>query len=64
MAVLKYLEPDATRSGAGDTPLRFVLQALAHAAAMDANRDAFRSEIAEATGKVVMPEAIKLMTIQ
>lgn len=57
VAVLKYLEPDATRSGAGDTPLRFVLQALAHAAAIDANREAFRSEIAEATGKTTGEEA-------
>jgi hypothetical protein len=55
--VLKYLEPDATRSGAGDTPLRFVLQALAHAAALDANREAFRSEVAEAIGKTTGEEA-------
>jgi len=55
--VVKYLEPDATRSGAGDTPLRLVLQALAHAAAIDANREAFRSEIAEATGKTMGDEA-------
>jgi len=57
VVVVKYLEPDATRSGAGDTPLRLVLQALAHAAAIDANREAFRSEIAEATGKTMGDEA-------
>lgn len=57
VAVLKYLEPDATRSGAGDTPLRFVLQALAHAAAIDANGEALRSEIAAATGKTTGAEA-------
>lgn len=57
VAVVKYLEPDATRSGAGDTPLRFVLQALAHAAAIDANREAFRSEIEAAIGKTTGEEA-------
>jgi len=57
VAVVKYLEPDATRSGAGDTPLRLVLQGLAHAAAVDANREAFRSEIAEAVGKTIGDEA-------
>ncbi len=57
VAVLKYLEPDATRSGAGDTPLRLFLQALAHAAAVDANRDAFRAEIADRAGKAIGEEA-------
>ena len=57
VAVLKYLEPDATRSGAGDTPLRLLLQGLAHAAAIDANREAFRSEIEEAVGKTTGNEA-------
>lgn len=57
VGVLKYLEPDATRSGAGDTPLRFLLQGLAHAAAVDANREALRAEIAEATGRTTGEEA-------
>ncbi len=57
VAVLKYLEPDANRSGAGDTPLRILLQALAHAAAVDANREALRTEIAEATGRTTGDEA-------
>ena len=57
VAVLKYLEPDATRSGAGDTPLRLMLQGLAHAAAIDANGEALRAEIAEATGKTTGGEA-------
>ncbi len=61
VGVLKYLEPDATRSGAGDTPLRLVLQGLAHAAAADANRDALREEIAEATGKTIGEEAPAVM---
>jgi hypothetical protein len=57
VAVIKYLEPDANRSGAGDTPLRLLLQGLAHAAAVDANREAFRTEITEATGKTFGDEA-------
>jgi hypothetical protein len=57
VAVLKYLEPDANRSGAGDTPLRILLQALAHAAVVDANREALRTEIAEATGRTTGDEA-------
>lgn len=55
--VLKYLDADANRSGAGDTPLRFLLQGLAHAAAVDANREALRAEIQEATGRTTGDEA-------
>lgn len=55
--VVKFLEPDATRSGAGDTPLRLFLQGLAHAASVDANREALSAEIAEATGKKIGEEA-------
>jgi hypothetical protein len=57
VAVLKFLEPEATRSGAGDTPLRLFLQGLAHAAAIDANRTALGVEVAEATGKTIGEEA-------
>lgn len=57
VAVLKFLEPEATRSGAGDTPLRLFLQGLAHAAAIDANRAALSSEILEAAGKTIGEEA-------
>ncbi|MFP6656344.1 MAG: hypothetical protein VCB25_12015 [Myxococcota bacterium] len=57
VVVLKVLDPDATRSGAGDTPLRFLLQGLAHAAAIDANSEALRTEIAEATGQTTGGEA-------
>jgi len=57
VAVLKFLEPDATRSGAGDTPLRLFLQGLAHAAVVDANREALSAEILEATGKTIGEEA-------
>lgn len=57
VAVLKYVEADSNRSGANDTPLRLLLQGLAHAAAVDANRDALRAEIAKATGKTTGDEA-------
>jgi hypothetical protein len=57
VGVLKFLEPDATRSGAGDTPLRLMLQGIAHAAAVDANREALRAEIEKATGKTTGEEA-------
>ena len=55
--ILKYLEPDATRSGAGDTPLRLLLQGIAHAASIDANGEALRAEIAEASGQTTGGEA-------
>jgi hypothetical protein len=57
VVALKFLEPDANRTGAGDTPLRLFLQGLAHAAAVDANREALGKEIAEATGRTVGDEA-------
>jgi hypothetical protein len=55
--VLKFIEPGSSRSGANDTPLRLMLQGLAHAAAYDANRVALRDEIAKATGKTTGDEA-------
>ncbi|MFK7896205.1 MAG: hypothetical protein AB8G23_10235 [Myxococcota bacterium] len=57
VVVLKFLEADATRSGAGDTPLRLMLQGIAHAATLDANKEALRAEIAEATGFTTGEEA-------
>ncbi len=57
VVVLKYLEPDATRSGAGDTPLRLLLQGIAHAAAIDANREGLGAEIQEAISKATGEEA-------
>lgn len=57
VVVMKFIEPEATRTGAGDTPLRLFLQGLAHAAAVDANREALGKEIAEATGKTLGEEA-------
>lgn len=57
VGVLKVLEPESNRAGAGDTPLRLMLQGLAHAAAVDANREALREEIEKATGKRTGEEA-------
>jgi len=57
VVVLKFLEPDATRSGAGDTPLRLFLEGLTHAAFVDGNRAALGAEILEATGKTLGDEA-------
>jgi hypothetical protein len=44
LGFLKYLEPAAARAGTGDTPLRFLLESLAHAAIAEANRAALASE--------------------
>ncbi|MBK7950807.1 MAG: hypothetical protein IPK00_19130 [Deltaproteobacteria bacterium] len=55
--VLKFIDTDSNRSGANDTPLRLLLQGVAHAAAYDANRIALREEIAKATGKTTGDEA-------
>lgn len=55
--VLKFIDADSNRSGANDTPLRLLLQGIAHAAAYDANRTALREEIAKATGKTTGDEA-------
>jgi hypothetical protein len=53
---IKYLAADATRGGAGDTPLRAVLRGLAQAAMIDGNQEEFREEILEATGRTTSDE--------
>jgi hypothetical protein len=57
----KYLAPDATRGGAGDTPLRALLAGLAQAAMCDSNREALGEEILEATGRTISNEAPALI---
>jgi len=57
----KFLAPSATRGGAGDTPLRALLSGLAQAAIVDANREALRAEIEEATGRRTCEEAPALI---
>ncbi len=54
---VKYLKPDATHSGAGDTPLRLLLAGLAQAAMVDGNQQALHEEIQEATGRTPSKEA-------
>lgn len=58
---VRYLAPDATRGGAGDTPLRALLRGLALAAMVDANADALREEIAEKTGRTTDTQAPALI---
>jgi hypothetical protein len=45
LGFLRFLEPTAARAGTGDTPLRFLLEALAHAAVVAANREAIALEV-------------------
>jgi hypothetical protein len=51
LGFLKYLEPDASRAGTGDTPLRALLVALAHTAIADANRTELAEECEAAHGR-------------
>ncbi len=55
MAVVevKYAAPSATRGGTGDTPLRALLGALAHAAIAAANREAIQAEVTAKGGRVL-----------
>ncbi len=57
----KYLDAEATRGGAGDTPLRALLRGLAQTAMIDANQLAFREEIEAATGRTTSDEAPALI---
>ncbi len=42
---LKFVAPDSTRTGSGDTPLRALLEGLAYCAILEANRAALQSEM-------------------
>jgi hypothetical protein len=44
VTAVKYLAPDATRGGTGDTPLRALLEGLALAAIADSNRAEMKEE--------------------
>lgn len=50
VASVHYIAPSATRGGTGDTPLRSLLEGLAHTAVAQARRDALAQEIVEAGG--------------
>ncbi len=56
VVALKVVEPEATRAGTGETPLRVLLQALAHAAVAEANREALGAELAELAGHPISDE--------
>ncbi|MCS5638233.1 MAG: hypothetical protein NZ990_17060 [Myxococcota bacterium] len=58
---VKFLAPDATRGGAGDTPLRALLSGLSQVAMVDANREALGAEVEEATGRPISEEAPALI---
>jgi hypothetical protein len=48
---VRFVAPTATRGGTGDTPLRALLEGLAHCAIVQANRDALSAEIAAKAGR-------------
>lgn len=51
LGVMKFVAPGANRVGTGDTPLRALLEGLAHTAVTLANRDAVVGELAERSGR-------------
>lgn len=63
VVVLKAVEPTATRAGTGETPLRLLLQGLAHAAIAEANREALAAEIEERTGRKISAEPPALVLL-
>ena len=63
VVVVKFVPPSATRGGTGDTPLRALLDGLALAAIVDANREAIAEEVTEATGREVSKEAPALVLL-
>ena len=50
LGFLKFLDPGAARAGTGDTPLRYLFEALGHAALLQANREAIARELEAAHG--------------
>lgn len=63
VVVVKFVPPSATRGGTGDTPLRALLEGLAHTAIVDANREAIGAEVQAATGRTVSGEAPALIML-
>ena len=63
VVVVKYLPPEATRGGTGDTPLRALLDGLAKTAMVDANSAPLRAEVLELTGRTVSEEAPQLVLL-
>ena len=46
LAMMRFLAPEVTRVGTGDTPLRALLEGLAHSAIAEANREVLVAELA------------------
>ncbi len=55
VAVVRWLAPGATRVQTGDTPLRALLEGLAWAAGVEANRESLTAELAEKTAEEISP---------
>jgi hypothetical protein len=53
LVVTRYIAPSATRVGTGETPLRTLLEGLAHAAVAVANREALAEEIEARTERKI-----------
>jgi hypothetical protein len=51
LVLVRYVAPSSTRVGTGETPLRTLLEGLAHTAVAMANQPALAAEIEERTGR-------------
>ena len=60
---VRYLAPDATRGGAGDTPLRALLRGLALVAMVDGNKEEIGAEIEEKAGRATDKEQAPALII-
>jgi hypothetical protein len=60
---MKYLSPEATRGGTGDTPLRALLEGLGACAIASANRDALQAELNVAGGPTLSDAAPMLVVL-
>ncbi|MEE8580606.1 MAG: hypothetical protein V3T33_03360, partial [Myxococcota bacterium] len=63
IAKLKFVAPEATRCGTGDTPLRALLEGLAKAAIVEANRAALQAEIRERSDRALSEDPPMLLLI-
>ncbi len=63
LGVLKFVAPSATRVRTGDTPLRALLEGLAHTAVTLANRDAVVGELCEKADRSIADAPPMLMII-
>ncbi len=63
VSVVRWLAPGATRVATGDTPLRALLEGLAFAAGLEANRESLIAELTEKTSESISeaPPAVLLI---